>query len=82
MLAPHPCVAPCSAADQHLEGSTKRTLAENQAMAAQLAYHEAASARLVEAHTAARADAAELRRQLGVAHKTGAANAAAAAAAA
>jgi hypothetical protein len=42
-------------------------------MAAQLAYHEAASARLVEAHSAARADAAELRRQLGVAHKTGAA---------
>jgi hypothetical protein len=41
-------------------------------MAAQLAYHEAASARLVEAHSAARADAAELRRQLGVAHKTGA----------
>jgi hypothetical protein len=63
----------CVTADQHLEGSTKRTLAENQAMAAQLAYHEAASARLVEAHSAARADAAELRRQLGVAHKTGAA---------
>jgi hypothetical protein len=61
----------CPTTDQHLEGSTKRTLAENQAMAAQLAYHEAASARLVEAHTAARADAAELRRQLGVAHKTG-----------
>ncbi|WIA34972.1 hypothetical protein OEZ86_013253 [Tetradesmus obliquus] len=63
-------IAMAQLADQHLEGSTKRTLAENQAMAAQLAYHEAANARLVEAHTAARTDAAELRRQLGVAHKT------------
>lgn len=60
------------AADQHLEASTKRTIMENEAMAAELDYHAAASGRLVAANEALRAEAAELRRQLEVAGKTGA----------
>lgn len=57
--------------DQHLESSTKRTLVENEAMAAELAYQSAQSSRLAEANNTLRAETAEMRRELGIAHKTG-----------
>jgi hypothetical protein len=59
------------AADQHLESSTKRTLVENESMAAELEYHAQQSNKLVAANNTLRAEAAELRREVEVAHKTG-----------
>ncbi|KAI8470963.1 MAG: hypothetical protein J3K34DRAFT_508062 [Monoraphidium minutum] len=58
-------------ADQHLEGTTKRALLENGAVASELAYHSAQSARLMAANAALRGDAAELRRQVAIAQRTG-----------
>lgn len=61
-----------AAADQHLEGTTKRALLENEAVASELSYHSAQSARLMAANAALRQDAAELRRQAAIAQRTGA----------
>lgn len=66
------CMRATRTTDQHLEASTKRTIVENEAMAAELDYHAAASGQLVAANEVVRAEAAELRRQLDVAGKTGA----------
>ncbi len=58
-------------ADQHLEDSTRRTLVENEAMAAELAYHAVSSRQLCAANDTLRAEAGELRRQVEVAQATG-----------
>eukprot|EP00775_Hariotina_reticulata_P008321 gene8321-8506_t len=57
-------------ADQHLESSTKRTLVENESMAAELEYHAEQSGKLVVANDALRAEVAELKREVEVGQKT------------
>lgn len=87
-LAPalQPCAAlnPCTAppphcppahpgpADQHLEGTTKRAIQENESMASELAYHSAQSARLMAANAQLRSEAADARRDTAIAQRTGA----------
>lgn len=68
----HMCCDPPSPphTDQHLEASTKRTLMENEAMAAELSHHAVQSHELVAANSTLREQAAELRRLLAVANKT------------
>jgi hypothetical protein len=69
-----PSAAP-TPADQHLEGTTKRAILENEAMVSELAYHSGQSARLMAANAQLRGDAAHLRRQAAIAQRTGAAGA-------
>jgi len=57
-------------ADQHLEGTTKRAIVENEAMVSELAYHSAQSVRLMAANAQLRGDTADLRRQAAIAQRT------------